>query len=170
MLFDVRFLSKIAIGFGHKLFGEDYGNLRHTDMLRTLLWTRRANLDLAQHRVRMRPYYNGLQDYSMKPLSFPLGFAFLLKYVEGNIVVAIIFPSGHFVQASVTDITVDTDFDARSRFAEEQVLISVPQLERCLGPFRLDEYIAWAVGARRIEELASIKSRIVPRDHLPPLT
>jgi HNH endonuclease len=168
MLFDVRFLAKLAITFGHKLLGDEYGDLQYTDRLRSLLWTRRSRLDPAQHLVRMRSYFSGLQDYSLKPLSFPLGFVFMLKIIDENIVAAIAFPSGHFVQVSITDSSVDTSFSVRDYFVDEHVLISIPQLKRTLAPIKLNDYVAWATGNLRISELDGLKARITPRSQLPP--
>jgi hypothetical protein len=103
-LFDVRFLAKLAIAFGHKLFGERYGTLHYTDRLRALLWTRRTNLNLEQHRVRMRSYFSGLQDHSMQLFSFAQGFVFIFKYVDGELALMIVFPSGRFVLVPMTEL------------------------------------------------------------------
>jgi hypothetical protein len=100
---DVRFLAKLAIAFRHKLFGERYGNLHYIDQLRTLLWTRRKNLDHELHRVRMRPYFSGLQDHSMQLFGFPQGFVFILKHVDSELALMIVFPSGRFVLVQMTD-------------------------------------------------------------------
>jgi HNH endonuclease len=169
VLFDIRFLAKLAIAFGHKLFGEDYGALHYTDQLRTLLWTRRANLDPEQHRIKMRSYFNGLQDHSMKPFCFPLGFVFIFKYVNGDLVLAIVFPSGHFVQVSITDRNTDPDFKISAYSFEEHVIIAVPQLGETVGPIKLNEYVPWILGSYPIAELDAIRTRITPRTALPPL-
>jgi len=168
-LFDVRFLAKLAIAFGHKLFGEKFGALNYTDQLRTLLWTRRAKLNPEEHQLKMRSYFNGLQDHSMKPFSFPLGFAFIFKYVEGNVVLAIVFPSGHLVQVSLTDKTADPNFDVSAHSFEEHVFIAVPQLGKTVGPIKLHEYVLWVIGSHRIEGLDAIKARMTPRTQLPQL-
>lgn len=169
LLFDVRFLAKLAIAFGHRLFGEDYGALDYTDRLRTLLWTRRTNLELEQHRVRMRPYFSGLQDYSMKPFSFPLGFVFIFKYVNGEFVLAIVFPSGHLVQVSITDKTADPDFKISPHSFEEHVIIAIPQLNKTVGPIKLNDYVLWTTGSYRMAELDAIRARMTSRANLPPL-
>lgn len=44
LLFDVRFLAKLALGFGHKLLGRSFEQLEYTKRLRRLLWTRREAL------------------------------------------------------------------------------------------------------------------------------
>jgi hypothetical protein len=168
-LFDVRFLAKLAIAFGHKLFGERYGNLHYTDQLRTLLWTRRKNLDHELHRIRMRPYFSGLQDHSMQLFSFPQGFVFILKHVDGELALMIVFPSGRFVLIPMTDKSVDPDFKIDMTSFEEHVLVSLPQLSKTVGPIKLWEYVAWKAGGYRIAELDAVKARITPRAALPPL-
>jgi hypothetical protein len=168
-LFDVRFLAKLAIAFGHKLFGERYGTLHYTDRLRALLWTRRTNLNPEQHRVRMRSYFRGLQDHSMQLFSFAQGFVFIFKYVDGELALMIVFPSGRFVLVPMTDKSVDLDFKIDMTSFEEHVLVSVPQLSQTLGPIKLWEYVAWKAGGHRITELDAITARITPRTALPPL-
>ncbi len=168
-LFDVRFLAKIAIAFGHKLFGEEYASLSYTDMLRTFLWTRRTNLKPEDHQIKMFSYFAGLENYAMKPVSFPLGFVFIFKYVEGDAVLAVIFPSGHQVQVSITDKTVDPEFSVKDRFTGEHVLVSVPQLGQTFGPVGFSEYLSWTLGSNPIPELDHVKARITPRSSLPPL-
>ena len=69
VLFDARFLAKMAIAFGFKILGSKYLDLRYTERLRNLLWTRRKNLDLVEHDVRMKTYFAGLQDRSLMPLT-----------------------------------------------------------------------------------------------------
>jgi len=103
ILFDVRFLAKIALGFGYQALGSTYGELKCTDRLRKLLWTRRAALDAAQHEVRMAPYFASLQDKSHKMFALPVGFVFVLLALREGLVLKIIFPSGHDVQVSITD-------------------------------------------------------------------
>jgi hypothetical protein len=117
----------------------------------------------------MRTYFSGLQDYSLKSMVFPLGFAFIFKYVNGDLVLAIVFPSGHFVQVSITDKTIDPDFDVKDRFAGEYAIIAVPQLRKTLGPIKLVDYSLWTLGSYRIAELDEVKARITVRTKLPPL-
>lgn len=168
-LFDARFLTKIVIAFGHKLFGNDYRALHYTDMLRAFLWTRRTDLRTEDHQIRGLSYCAELQDNSMKPVSFPLGFVFMVKYVEGNAVLFLIFPSGRCVFVPITDNTFDPDFSVKDRFTGEHVLISIPQLGQTIGPLGCNEYVAWALGDHRIPELDNIVARITPRNRLPAL-
>jgi hypothetical protein len=117
----------------------------------------------------MRPYFSGLQDHSMKPFSFPLSFVFIFKYVDGELALAIVFPSGHLVQVSITDRTSDGDFEISAYAFEEHVIVAVPQLNKTVGPIKLHEYVLWTLGSIRIAELDAIKARITPRSELPPL-
>ncbi len=169
LLFDVRFLAKLAVAFGFKLLGDDYGNLRYTATLRSLLWTRRSNLDTAQHEVRMKTYFSGLQDYSFKHFSFPLGFVFFLNAFKEGLVLGIVFPSGHHVQVSITDNAIDPDAEKLVRRGRNNVLISIPQLKRTLGPIDLGHFVAWKVSSHKIAQLDDILGRLTDRAAMPPL-
>ncbi len=169
LLFDVRFLAKLAVAFGFKILGDEFGNLRYTAMLRNLLWTRRANLDAVQHQVRMKSYFAGLQDYSFKHISFFHGFVFLIKAFKEGLILGIVFPSGHYAQVSITDSTIDAEAEALVRNVEDYVLVSIPQLRRTLRPFQLPRFISWKLGSHKITELDDIVGRLTDRAAMPPL-
>jgi len=169
MLFDVRFLAKLAIAFGFKILGDDFGNLRYTEMLRNLLWTRRTNLDTIQHQLKMKPYFAGLQDYSFKNMRFPHGFVFLVKAFKEGLILGIIFPSGHYAQVSITDSTIDSGAEALVRNVEDYVLVSIAQLKKTLGPIQLPRFIAWKLGSYKIAELDDIVRRLTDRTTMPKL-
>ena len=169
LLFDVRFLAKLAVAFGFKLLGDGYGELLYTQTLRSLLWTRRVNLDAAEHQVRMKPYFAGLQDYSFKHISFPHGFVFLIKVFKEGVILGIVFPSGHYAQVSITDSTIDSNAKELFGTVQDHVLVSIPQLKRTLGPISLGEFITWKLGSCKIGELDNIIGRLTPRTAMPPL-
>ena len=169
LLFDVRFLAKLAIAFGFKILGDQFGNLRYTATLRNLLWARRANLDTVQHQVRMKNYFVGLQDYSFKHIAFPHGFVFLVKAFREGLILGIVFPSGHYAQVSITDNTIDSDAEAFVRKLEDYVLVSIPQLKRTLGPIQLPRFISWKLGSHKIVELDDIVRRLTDRTAMPRL-
>ena len=169
LLFDVRFLAKMALAFGYKLARSEFNELHYTERLRRLLWTRRANLDAVEHQVRMQRYFAGLQDVSFKPIIFPHGFVFILKNFKEELILSIVFPSGHRVQVSITDGTVDANADELVRDVQDHVLVSVPQLKRVLGSVSLDQYVAWKLGSYKIPELDGIVGRITERTAMPPL-
>lgn len=169
MLFDIRFMAKIAIAFGFKILGHQFGALRYTEMLRGLLWTRRARLPDLQHQLRVKSYFAGLRDYTLKPVSFPLGFVFILKAFKEGLVCNIVFPSGHSVQASITDSTVNSGTEALVSKMKDHVLISVPQLKKTFGPIDAIEYVAWKTGSHRLAELDMVVASLSDRNTMPPL-
>jgi hypothetical protein len=169
LLFDVRFLAKLAIAFGFKILGDDFGNLSYTTILRELLWTRRARLDAAEHQVRMKTYFTGLQDYSFKHISVPLSFVFIVNAFREGLIAGIVFPSGHYAQVSITDSTVDSDAEKLGGRVKDYVLVSIPQLKRTLGPIGLPEFISWKLGSHKIVELDDIIASLTPRTAMPSL-
>jgi len=169
LLFDVRFLAKLAVAFGFNILGDDFGNLRYTEMLRKLLWTRRANLETVQHQVRMKAYFNGLQDYSFRYISVPLSFVFLVKAFKEGVVLGIVFPSGHYAQVSITDSTIDSDAELLGSKVKDHVFVSIPQLSKTIGPIDLPRFIAWKLGSHKIVELDDIAGRLTDRSAMPRL-
>jgi hypothetical protein len=169
VLFDVRFLAKLAIAFGFKMLGEDYGKLSYTERLRRLLRTRRSNLETIEHQVRMKPFFHGLQDHSFKHLGFPHGFVFLLNAIKEGLVLGIIFPSGHHVQVSITDGATDPKAETLIKSVNGQAIVSIPPLNKTVGPIDLAQYIAWKVGSHKMPELDGMQARFADRANMPPL-
>ena len=170
MLFDVRFLAKLALAFGYKTLGSHFGQLQYTERLRSLLWTRRIALPSVQHEVRMMSYFTGLHEKSaMQILACPLAFVFVLSALKEGLVLSVVFPSGHSVQVSITDPTVDADVLPLVRDFQDRVFISVPQARKTIGPIRLDEYTARKVARHKIAELDDLMGSICDRKTLPPL-
>jgi hypothetical protein len=169
LLFDVRFLTKLALGFGYQAFGNIFGGFEYTKRLRNLLWTRRDNLDRAQQEVRMWPYSYGLQDKSHQMFAVPVGFVFLLTALREGLVLKIIFPSGRDVQVSITDPSVDPDTLGLARNYQSRVMVSVPQLSQTIGPIGLSEYVAWKAGSLKIKQLDELVASVTDRKLLPPL-
>ncbi|MDF3813299.1 MULTISPECIES: HNH endonuclease [Rhodopseudomonas] len=170
LLFDIRFLAKLALAFGYRLLGERFGRLQYTNRLRNLLWTRRSDIPSTSHDIRMMSYFQGLGEKSpMKSLSIPLGFVFLLSSFKEGIVLSIVFPSGHSTQVSITDPTIDPEAISFGRTFQDRVLVSIPQLTKIIGPFRPMDYIAWVGGQHKIPELDQLMNSITIRSLLPSL-
>ena len=166
LLFDVRFLTKLALAFGYKTLGSRFGQLQYTERLRSLLWTRRIALTSGEHEVRMVSYFTGLHKKSvMQELACPLAFVFVLSALKEGLVLSIVFPSGHSVQVSITDPSVDADAVSLVRDFQDRVFISVPQAGKTIGPISLGEYTAWKVARHKIAELDYLMGSI----SLPPL-
>ena len=92
MLFDVRFLAKLALAFGYKTLGSHFGQLQYTERLRSLLWTRRIALPSVQHEVRMMSYFTGLHEKSaMQILACPLAFVFVLSALKEGLALQLSF-------------------------------------------------------------------------------
>jgi hypothetical protein len=170
VLFDVRFLAKIAIGFGFKILGRKFDDLKYTLKLRRTLWTRRSKLSSEDHELRLKSYCIGLQDFSLKFLRFPAGWVTIVKVIEKDLMLSVVYPSGRSTQIAITDSTTDTEFDCRSISFNDLLFVSIPQLRCTLGPFDLATYLAWQSGSASIPQLDAIRSRFTPRAAMPPLS
>jgi hypothetical protein len=169
LLFDIRFLTKLALAFGHKLLGSQFGQLEYTHRLRRLLWTRRVDLPSTQPEIRMLSYFAGLHDKSMQILACPLAFVFVVSSLREGLVLSLIFPSGHRSQVSITDPSVDPMASSLTRDVPDRVFVAVPQAAKTIGPIGLLEYTAWKVSQHKIPELDGLMSLICDRSSLPPL-
>jgi hypothetical protein len=169
LLFDARFLAKLAVALGFNLLGSNFDKLKYTARLRKLLWTRRTNLDSSAHEVRMVTYFAGLNDTSLKMFAVPVGFVFMLMALKEGLVLRIVFPSGHSVQVSITDSGQDADTSALLVDFRNRVFVSVPQIRQIIGPIGLPEYVAWKAGSHKIDELDRLIASVSQRTALPAL-
>jgi hypothetical protein len=118
----------------------------------------------------MVSYFTGLNEKSvMQMLACPLAFVFVLSALKEGLVLSVVFPSGHSVQVSITDPSVDAEAVPLVRDFQDRVFISVPQAGKTIGPIRLDEYTAWKVARHKIAELDHLMGSIFDRKKLPPL-
>lgn len=166
--FDARFLAKLCIGFGHKLFGDEYDNLIHTDKLRSFMWSRRERLRNGWS-PKGQLFFSGLNDKSMQPFAVPSAFVILIQPIQGDIVLSIIFPSGRFVCLGMTDKACDPAFDGIKRVDQGLVFISFPELEECFGAIPLLNFIAWKAGSLPLNEVDDILKRRTLRKDMPAL-
>ena len=85
----------------------------------------------------MVSYFTGLNEKSlMQMLACPLAFVFVLSALKEGLVLSVVFPSGHSVQVSITDPSVDADAVPLVRDFQDRVFISVPQAAVLLKFFR----------------------------------
>jgi hypothetical protein len=90
----------------------------------------------------MLNYFGGLNDMSHSTLAFPASFVFIVAALREGLVLSIVFPSGHRVQVSITDPSVDSESSKLVVHRPDQVFVSLPQLRRTIGPISLLKYIA----------------------------
>ena len=107
--------------------------------------------------------------YNCHYLQRAIAFVFVLSALKEGLVLSIVFPSGHSVQVSITDPSVDADAVPLVRDFQDRVFVSVPQAGKTIGPIRLDEYTAWKVARHKIAELDHLMGSIFDRKSLPPL-
>jgi hypothetical protein len=169
MLFDIRFLAKLALGFGHKLLGQSFEELEYTKRLRSVLWARRETLQSIEAPVRMQTYFGGLNDLSHSMLAVPGGLLFTVVGLREGLVLSIVFPSGRRVQVSITDPSVDAKSSDIVAGISDRVFVSVPQLNSTVGPKSLLEYIAWKRKTLPWPDLDNVFGAIMDRSALPPL-
>jgi hypothetical protein len=73
------------------------------------------------------------------------------------------------VQVSITDNTIDPDGEMLGSKIKDHVFVSVPQLNKTIGPIDLPNFISWKLGSHKIVELDDIAGRLTERSAMPPL-
>lgn len=152
-----RFQAKLAIGFGHTLFGPAFARLPYTERLRSYLWERdasqRADIDL-----RGTPLLGGERAIDEQLLPWPSATTFVFFRDSMSVMSMIYGPSGRALR---TVIAADGEAAALgSRVLEIHgnsfVVILVPGRSQCCGPYPLMRYIMHRTGGPPIDELTAL--------------
>jgi len=152
-----RFQAKLAIGFGHTLFGPAFARLPYTNRLRSYLWERdasqRADIDL-----RGTPLLGGDRGVAEHLLPWPSATTFAFFRDSVSVMSMIYGPSMRALRTVIaadgeaTDLTSPVFDTCGGAF----VVILVPGRSQCLGPYPLMRYVMHRAGGAQIDELSRL--------------
>ena len=163
-----RFLAKVGLAIGYKVFGTPFLDTKYAKVLRQGF--REANLQ-RRRKIPVRGVgYLGPEDSltSLGPLlRCPGSWVLALLTVRTNLYLALVTPSGRVLGVVVSDDDALVRSGAK-RFDEGVVWVVAPTLGYATGPIELPDYLAHQTGTHLNDELAALERKRVSRNHLPP--
>jgi hypothetical protein len=156
-----RFLCKLGLAVGCKLFGAAFGG--HVDGAQLRQAFRDPDpVRRQQIPIRGTGYFNDSGDSPLAILSWPAGWVLIVQRMDGALSLTIVTPSGKPMAIRITDdsalvATLGSEYD------DGLVWVTIPPLSKAAGPISLQEYIAHLTGNRSHPDLSALAApRIDP--------
>jgi hypothetical protein len=164
---DGRFLAKLALAVGYKMFGSDFLQTDYGLELRKAF--REANPALRKGlRVRGSGYARGLDLGDLKDqMRWPGGWLLLLRRSAHSLELSIFPPSGRILAIQVSD---DAALIRRlaSNYSEGVVWLTVPAVGKAIGPMTFPDYVAYKTKVSENPELKALDALRGDPSRLPP--
>lgn len=164
---DGRFLSKLALGIGHNIFGRKFINESYANTLRASF--READAEKRYKlNVRGTGYFNGLDISGFSDvLRWPGGWQITLRLLEKKLVLIVMTPTGEMMAIQITDNPMLVD-RLDSNYFEGFSWVVVPAVQKAVGPLSYPEYVAHMIGAESNAELNGLECLRGDSSKLPP--
>lgn len=160
-----RFLTKIGLGVGCKLFGSDFTlHEQGADLRRAF---RQSDIVRRQKiPIRGTGYFAGNGHPELKFLSWAGAWVLLLQIVDKGLGLIVITPSGRTMGIQITD---DANLIASlpANHKDGLIWMTVPTLGKAVGPLPLPDYIAHLTRAIPNPELSAIENAKIDPAKLP---
>ena len=141
---DTRFLCKLGLAIGCKLFGADFGTHPAGAQLRKAF--REPDFVRRQHiPIRGLGYFNGPQESPLGILSWPAAWVLIVTRVDGVLGLSVVTPSEKHMAIRITDDFLLVD-SLGPEYADGLVWITIPPLDRAVGPIPMTDYVAHVIG------------------------
>ena len=158
---DHRFLCKLGLAIGCKLFGSDFGNHAQGAQLRKAFRdpdpVRRKQIP-----IRGSGYFGGPKESPLAILGWPAAWVLIVKRNGDALGLTIVSPSGKLMAIQITE---DPSLFAAlgQEYVDGLVWVTVPPLGKAAGPILMPDYAAHLIGEILHPELSALAApRIDP--------
>ncbi len=152
----VRFQCKLALGFGHTLYGDAFDALAYTDALKSCLWERDFR-KRAAFNIRGTPLLSSVRGHDETLLSIPGTYTFAFFNEPGAAMSLVYTPTGRSLRTVIAQERNRLRSTIFEQFRQSFVVVIVPGQSRYLGPFSIVDYTLHRVGGPKIAELAELE-------------
>jgi hypothetical protein len=161
-----RFLPKLCLAVGYQLFGRPFLDSAYGVLLRTALWER-------DDAVRDKLPIKGVGYFQPESqgvfgdlLKWPAAWVLMIKRQREGVFLSVVTPSGRAMQALVSDATalaagLSSDFD------DGKIWLTIPALEKAVGPIGLPDYLAHRAGNIPHVDLVAVEAQMIDPATLP---
>jgi hypothetical protein len=163
---DGRFLAKVALAVGYKLFGHRFLATEYAIELRKGF--REAN-PKKRHQLKIRGsgYLRGVNLGPLtEKLRWPGGWQLAILLLSEKLTLIVTAPTGRMMCIQITD---DVDLLGRlgSEFREGVCWVTVPPAQVAVGPMPYPEYLAHKIGESEVSSLATLEALLIDPSALP---
>ncbi len=135
---EVRFLAKIALGLGYKLFNESFANSKSAELLRKFMWEKDLNAR-EKYPVHGTGFHKANKDGEsmMELLSWDGGHVLALTSVGGAIGLHFTIYNSVTSTIKITDVTNEY----KNIIGDGICYVIIPGLRKVIGPIKLIEFL-----------------------------
>lgn len=155
--FEERFLAKLARGVGYKLFGESYLDTSYGVATQLALWEK--DRSVRGKLIRGVPLMSARLQAVKANTSLPGTYSILLWALADVFALILTLPDGSSLSVVVSDdpaLWSAADFDC---YREGVMYFVAPQVQTCVGPIALPDFLAHVLGNAPSQPIASLESR-----------
>lgn len=154
-----RFLCKLAVGFGHALFGPAFAERPHESILRDSLWRRPGSNATEPPRIMGKAFFEPGEPGLSKLLTNVAAFTLMFSRTPEGAWISTFMPDGRFASCMILPASEMLPSDLFNAFTDYFVVLLYPALNQFVGPLPLQAYIEHRTGMRPAQALAEIEQR-----------
>ncbi len=153
-----RFIPKLAIGFGHNLFGDAFLNTTYYQELKKGLWFNHDRDDPEPEIKGMCNEYPTSKETEHSFLNIEGTYTFIFCPTEAGYSFNLITPGKRMYSIALTEGIELYPAIKDTRFLSPQVFVLAPGADFFYGPIEMAEYLAYLGGYHQIEALNNLES------------
>jgi hypothetical protein len=153
----MRFQCKLALGFGHALFGPTFAGEEYEQKLRAGLWER----DPAKRReleIIGESMLAGRRDHDEVILGYPGAYTFAFMRSREGVMLWVYAPSTRSLRTGIMPGGENLRSPLFEQFGGGFVVVLAPGLQKHFGPYAVDAYVAHRHGGPRIKDLEGLEA------------
>lgn len=154
-----RFLCKLALGFGHALFGPAFAERPHESVLRDGLWRRSASNGSDVPKIKGKGLFEPGDPALTRFLTNGAAFSLLFSRSPERAWISTFMPDGMSASCMIlpsSEMLPSNLFEAHTDYF---VVLLYPALNRFVGPLPLQAYIEHRTRTQLVQALAEIEQR-----------
>lgn len=161
----LRFMCKLALGLGFKLYGENFLDQKHTARLSATLFEGDP-IKREQLGVRWTPSFTDGDQEMSKMCRFDGGYVLAFYRAGSDVILLLCTPMGRTTSVLMTDAADQLPRSIIEEHGGTMVLVIVPEAQAVLGAFNLTSYVMHTKGYNCIAELKALEEKRQTRDQI----
>ena len=154
----LRFQAKLALGFGHALFGAAFAELPYEETLRGILWERESARRAEFPRIGSSIFSPPESDPIIDRLAYPGAFTLLFNGSRDGVFLTVFSPGGRRLDTQIALAPVALPSGLLQDHLGSFVVLIVPARAMAVGPIPIGHYTMHRFGSSVVPELARLDS------------
>lgn len=162
----LRFQAKLALGFGHALFGAAFAELPYEETLRSILWERdfakRGTLPIIGSSIFNPPAPDPIIDR----LAYPGAFTIVFNGSRDGVFLTVFSPGGRRLDTQIAPRPIVLQSRLLQHHLGSFAVLIVPARSAAIGPIPIGHYAMHRLGSLVLEDVARLDALRVSTEDL----